>query len=350
MKRQGALNVLAISVLFSVTAAQAVAQMGYTRTWDDFSKGFSVNSPSAKWFYFAAGPFVGSDGIATTSNKGLNVRAPGINPITGAPAFTLSVGQEGAPDNPYSLPGGFDHVKWLAYANNLASTGYPGFDALPGQELRFDMWIGGTSYGNEQHPFGSAVVDPNDDIRLANPAMNTIDLATFVVADFFLTNKRIYALYERLPFGRTPDNNYAAFTYAIPVGNRKPGQVHKLSIAYARSTNTMRWLIDDMEVYRVSRLGYRIDPRYMVLDHGGIEEEVECRQRDVGMGTFTLLDAAYPGRPPLVQLSNAGGFYFDTQFGEPTTPGFVDLYSAPSSRLWGEGAELVVKKVVVSSR
>ena len=119
---------LALSVL-------APAQMPYSVKWDDFAGGFS----SSKWFPFNAGPFIGSDGIVTTSNQGLYVRAPGTNPITGLPMFTLTVGQENDPvDNPYGLPGGFDHVKWLYYALNFSSAGSPGFDAVPGQTLTFE--------------------------------------------------------------------------------------------------------------------------------------------------------------------------------------------------------------------
>ena len=126
--------------------------------------------------------------------------------------------------------------------------------------------------------------------------------------------------------------------------------MHHLAIAYNRSAGTMTWLIDNVEVFRVSRLGYRLPSRqYMILDHGGIEENVVCRQRDVGFGTFTLLDGALQGGPGLVKLSVAPGFYSDPA---PGSPGqiFVDALSQHGSRLWGEGADLRVKKVQVSSR
>jgi hypothetical protein len=348
----GVLRTLSFAVVLAGTlGVQAHAQSSYSLTWDDFSQGFNTSGPLTKWFYFAAGPFVGNDGVVSTSSKGLYVAAPGVNTVTGKPAFTLTVGQEGGPENPFSLPGGFDHVKWLAYAAHGASSGYPGFDAVPGQELKFDTWIGGQSYGNEFNPFGNAVSDPQDDVRLAAPAMNTIDLETYLVSDFFMTNKRIYALYERLPFGRTPDDNYAAFTYAIPVGTRKPGQMQHLAIAYNRSAGTMRWLIDDVEVFRVDHLGFRLPSRqYMILDHGGTEETVVCRQRDVGMGTFTLLDGGTPSQQALVQLTTSPSFYFSTTTGQPTAQTFLDLYSTHLSRIWGEGADLSVKKVMVSSR
>lgn len=113
------------------------APNGYWREWDNFRNGFTVanqaGAPDAKWFHFAAGPYVGNDGIATTfPSHGLSVRSAGTNPATGAPAFSLTLGQEGAGDNPLGLPGGIDHLKWLMYMNHVASSGYPGFDAVAG--------------------------------------------------------------------------------------------------------------------------------------------------------------------------------------------------------------------------
>ena len=337
-----------------VGAAPSPTGTTYNVVWDDFSKGFTVGDlgTSAKWFYFGAGPFVGNDGVATTSNKGLRVAPPAINPSTGMPAFSLTLGQEGAADNPFGLPAGIDHVKWLVYANAISTMGYPGFDAVPGRELTFDAWVSGQSYGNEQHPFGSAVADPDDDIRLAASAMPTIDFETFLVSDFFLTNKRIYAVYERLPFGRTATDNYAAFTYAVPVADRKPNQQHHLTIGYDRSANVMRWLVNDVEVFRVTRPGFRLpSQQYLILDHGGVERDVVCKQRNFGFGLFTLLDAGSPSQQALVKLSTADGFYFSTAQGSPVPQTFLDPLSPPGSRIWGEGAVIQVSKTrVVSQR
>lgn len=318
----------------------------YRIVWDEFKDGFSVGAPDSKWFHFAAGPYVGDDGVVTTSNQGLNVVASGTNVDTGQPAFVRTIGQE---EDNGGLPGSLDHVKWLAYTNHLSSSGVPGFDAVPGQELSCQATVRGQAFGTAGHPFGDAVVDPDDDLRLASVALNTIDFETFMVFDFFLTNKRIYALYERLPFGRTADHRYAAFTFMIPVAERSPEDWHHFRIAYDRSAGTVRWLIDDEEVYRIDRLGFRIDRGLLTIDHGGREESVEPRQLACGMGTFTLLDAALPSGTSLVRLSSAPDFYFDPLIGEPTAENFVDEDSLPSSRLFGQGAELHVRRYVVSS-
>src|SRR5262245_20848655 len=88
----------------SIIEPQAVGDPdNYQITWDDFRNGFDAASPTAKWFYFAAGPFVGDDGIATTNQNGLVVVSSGVNASTGEPAFTKTLGQE---DENGGLPGG----------------------------------------------------------------------------------------------------------------------------------------------------------------------------------------------------------------------------------------------------
>jgi hypothetical protein len=202
---------------------------------------------------------------------------------------------------------------------------------------------------------------PTDDLRLSGVAFNAIDFETFLVADFFVTNERIYALYERLPFGRPSSggslNEYASFTYTVPVATRSVGDQHQLKIAYDRSRGIVRWLISGKEVMRVDRLGYRIDRRHMVLDHGGTETLVQPRQLACGLGMFTLLDASRPGQSGpaqmadgLARLSSAPNFYFHTGLGQPNPQTFADPASLPSSRLFGQGAELNARNLVVSSR
>ncbi len=190
--------VLAASAPPNIDAQSVNDPDSYQITWDDFRDGFDAASPTAKWFYFSAGPFVGDDGIATTSQNGLVVVSTGINPATGAPAFTKTLGQE---DDNGGLPGGLDHVKWLVYANHLASTGYPGFDAALNHEFACEAWVRARTFGTDGHPFGGAVDRPNDDLRLSAVGMNTIDFESFMVFDFLITNETIYAIYERLPFG-----------------------------------------------------------------------------------------------------------------------------------------------------
>lgn len=316
----------------------------YVTRWDDFRQGFTVGTPHARWFYFAADSYVGDDGIVHADRHGLRVIPTGRNPGTGDPAFTRTIGQE---HENGGLPGALDHVKWLAFMNHTASSGTPGFDAVPGRTLSCEVVMGGQTLGTQFHPFGNHVVDANDDLRLASLAQVAIDFESYMVFDFFITNRRIYAYYERLPFGRTATHDYAAFAFAIPVAIRRPGDMHRLRIAYDRSAGIIRWLIDGVEVHRVDRIGRLIDRTYMTIDLGGTEEDVAPRQLDCGMGTFTLLDAHRPSDRGLVRLSESP--YFDPAFGEPVPESFTDNTSLYTSRLFGQGARLDVQVYVVSS-
>lgn len=330
-------------------AADQVEQdsRGKKDLYDDFKDGFLVGSADegAKWSHFFFPPgFTGTDGIESTSGQGLRVVAKGVNPSTSKPAFTSTVVQESnqASDG---LPGGVDHVKWLVYSSQVSSRMFPGVDASVSHPIGCEAEVGGTTYGTGAHPFGNAVTNANDDLRLAAFALNTIDVETFMVFDFFMTNEGIYAFYERLPFGRGQAlGNYAAFSFAKRVADNRPGRMNKLGIYYDKASNTVRWEVNGKEVQRVSRLGLLIDRRNMVIDHGGTPTEVSLNQLNCGMGMFTLLDANTVGRGGLVKLSSTSDFYFNPAQGQPVEETFVDPNSLTGSRLFGQGAEINVKK------
>jgi hypothetical protein len=341
---RAALGACSLWVLAPVSALAQEASP-YSLEWDNFANGFTVDTPEAKWNHFVVGPYRGDDGIATTSSSGLHVIAKGTNPTTGKPAFTRTTGQEGSTG---SVAGDVDHIKWMVNANHTASSGYPGFDAIRGQELACETWISGQTFGTRFHPFGKAVSNHNDDLRLASFAHTTIDAESAMVFDFFFTNEQVYAFYERLPFARTPENQYAAFSYMIPVAKRNPDSVHHTKIAYDRAAGVARWVLDGREVFRVNRVGRHINRDYLTIDRGGVEQDVELRQLNCGMGLFTLLDGYLPSRAGLVRLSDSAS-YFLPPLGQPVPLTFVDEQSKLSSRLFGQGAEIKLQRYVVSS-
>ncbi|RLU89232.1 hypothetical protein CTZ27_22620 [Streptomyces griseocarneus] len=319
--------------------------------WDaDFAGGFTATGPGARWWYYAQRPYVGDDGHVTTSEQGLRVVSGGVNPATGEPAFVRSLGQDHA--NGAGLPGEIDHVKWLAYANERATGGTPGFDAVRGQVLHFDTVFSGRTYGTAAHPFGKAVADPDSDLRLASVAAPVVDFESFVGVEFFLTNTKVYVFYERLPFGRERLGDYAAFLYAVPVADRTPEDVHHCRVSYDRAAGTVRYLLEGEEVFRVDRLGHRLAGReYLVLEHGGEDMPAEPRQFAAGVGLFTVLDGALPGHADpsgLVRLTPRPGQYHSTLQGPPAPQTFVDPDSAETSRLFGQGAEVTVASCKVS--
>lgn len=327
-----------------------LATAPFRLVWDDFGNGFSAAGPHARWSYQSAGPHVADDGVATTSQGILRVVSSGTNPETGDPAFTRTLAPE--PANPAGLSGTLDHVKWLAQGTHLASTGQPGFDAVPGQELTVEMGMSARIYGTAVHPFGEHVIDPESDLRLATAAMSWYDPQTLLVFSFFLTNERIFAYYERLPFARKALGDYAAFNYAIPVVQRKPADWHDLAISYDRAAGVVRWLVSGVTVFQVDQLGRRLASRdHLIVDHGGREVPVLPAQMNCAMAMFTILDGSWPGTDGrgLARISEAEGYYFDPARGEPHPQRFVDERSLAASRLFGQGAELLISHVTVSA-
>ena len=241
-----------------------------------------------------------------------------------------------------------DHAKWLDYSSHKSSHGTPGFEAVPGQVLSCETTMSGRTYGTAGQPFGDAVKDPEDDLRLASVMLNTIDNETSTAFDFVITNKRIYAFYGRPTFGRATLGNYASFANTVPLIRRTPGDSHHLKIAYDRSAGVVRWLIDGREVLKVDRIGYRLDRGTLTLDEGGVEGRVEPRQLNCGMGLLYLLDGSYPTGRGLARLS-VNTTYYEPRLGEPHEESFVDEKSEESSRIFGQGGEFRMKNLVVSS-
>ena len=342
------------------TQQVALESYGGSPLYSHFRSGFSATQATDKWGYFTFGPaFTGNDGVESTRNdgieswddKGLRVISKGTNSSTGNPAFTSTVVSESDPRS-VGLPGGVDHVKWLVYANHLSSRGYPGFAPNAQGKVGCEAWIGGRKYGRRGHTVWRAGGSASVDLRFVAFGMNTINVETFIVFDFFMTNEGIYAFYERLQFARgSALGNYAAFSYAKLVAPNHPGELHKLSIVYDKPTNTVRWSVDNQVVQTVSRLGLLIDRSNMIIDHGGTPTEVSLNQLNCGMGTFTLLDAGrVGGGTALAKISTAPDFYYQPAVGAPSPQTFVDNSSADGSRLFGQGAELLVEKYKVIAR
>jgi hypothetical protein len=312
---------------------------------DDFSAGFSATGAQDKWVFVQGGGYTADDGDLTFSADGLRVISSGSHPATGEPAFVQTIPNEA--NNLSGLPGSGDHAKWIVYANHQASTGLQGFDAPAGKVLSVEATVSGRTYGTAGHPFGDAVADPEDDLRLAAAMLNTIDPETSTAFDFIITNKRLYAFYGRPNFARGHLGDYASFANTIALADRTPDDRHHVKVAYDRSAGVVRWLVDGVEALRVDRIGYRLSRDSLNLDEGGRETLVQPRQLSVGMGLLTLLDGSWPTGKGLVRLST-GNTYYDPATGEPDKQVFVDEESLDGGRLFGQGAELTVSGYTVA--
>jgi hypothetical protein len=134
-----------------------------------------------------------------------------------------------------------------------------------------------TTFGTEHNPFS---VDAGD-VRLGCGALNTIDLKTSMVFDFFVSGDRIVALYERLPFTLTKDNPYPLFTELIPVAMpTSPAQQHHYAIEYNRADDRVEWCVDGKVVAERSCVGAPPGERGPIVKIDSLK---------IGGGLFTLL-------------------------------------------------------------
>ncbi|MEU3341337.1 DUF6081 family protein [Streptomyces sp. NPDC006668] len=310
---------------------------------EDFRSGFATNAPDAGWHTQDTAGVAGGDGVAHISQLGLAVVPTGVNPRTGAPAFVSTTGQQADGGE-----GTRDHVKWTAMPNRSAGTGLPGFDVPAAGRLVCTTTLAVSTYGSEDHPFGGAVDDPQADPRLACGSMITADVETASIFGFFVTNTRVYANYERL---RIPGTSYAAYTYAVPVAERAPGDLDTLRITLDRARSTVTWAVNGTEVLAVDRIGHPVlDRAHQLLDHAGEPENVMPRQLTTGVGMFTLLDGALGADSAgLVRIDSAPSHYVDPRRGAPWPQKFLDQQSVAASRLWGQGVALNVRDVAVTT-
>lgn len=237
---------------------------------DDFRSGFDHWGPDALWQVRPVGDRPKGDGVVVTTDEGLMVGPTAVNPSTGQPCFAASPDQGG-------------HLRWAALANVTSMGGLPGFDAGGDGWLIVEAEVSARAFGLEDHPYDD-VVDPDRDLRLAMAALITVDRETSMVFDFFLANRHLYAVYERLA---QPGGSEAAFSYAVPVADREPEDFHRCTIAYSRDEGVVRWSVEGTDVLAVDRIGLRaLDDRFMTQDNGQSARPVRPRQLAVGMGVM----------------------------------------------------------------
>ncbi|PYC83789.1 hypothetical protein C7C46_08565 [Streptomyces tateyamensis] len=340
-----ALAAVGAIVMATVMPSTAFAAGSGTSTvvWDDFSNGFQSSGTGAKWFTVPTGNLPGGDGIPTTSAAGLSVVPTGTNPATGQPAFVYTTGQQTAGGS-----GSRDQLKFVTMTTHTSSAGYPGFDAPAGGSVSCDTDMAVRTTGTGRNPFGIDSYTAAGDPRLGSGVAMATDSETSSIFDFFVTNTTVYAFYERL---RMPNTSYASYSYAVPVAQRWPGRSDHFKVTLDRDAGKVTWLLDGSPVLSVDKIGTRALPRqYMLLDHGGTEQQVFPRQLNCGVGMFTLLDGAGSDGRGLVQLDSSPNYYYSTQQGRPTAQTFADPGSQPQDRLWGQGVDLTVHSVSVQTQ
>lgn len=256
-----------------------------------------------------------------------------------------------------TLPNLVDHFKFFLAANQPFTI--PAYG-----EFSYSATINMAAIGVENQPFGAQVQDTQSDFRLASAGMNVIDERTGLAFEFFVTNTKIYAIYERLEFARYNLGPYYAFTFAIPVANTTANAINRLSINLNGAEKTARWIINGVEVYKVCTTGSLISRSLMVNDYGGVEEQVFPTSVRVAFGTFSFLEAyspcnvmvpaagstfvcQYPANESGLVSLNSPGTQFYPRSGPPTPATFVENGTNPAYRLFGQGVIMGISDVSV---
>lgn len=277
---------------------------------EDFARGLALGG---RWRYVEAPGFVSDDGSVTATATGVSIAPAARNPTTGDPMFTKDA------------DGFAGHLKWMVFTAEAFPTG--------DGPLRIRFRAGARCFGLDRQPYGSAVQDPDADIRLGSATLNVLDFESGLVFDFWMNNAVIVPFYERLRPPGFPQDYQAFGSVGTPIP-REPGSVHDLAIVVDAANGTVYWEIDGTVVASVDRLGPPAEGWTTVLDHGGSPEVATPRQIQVGIGLLTLLDASLPPSPDALVSIGA-----DLQ--QPTR------FSATGPTLFGQGVQLDIERITV---
>lgn len=303
--------------------------------------------------------FVANDGTVTaTEATGLSIVS---NPFTAS--------------QPQAINGSLDHYKYIARTQCA-------FAVRQCSELYVEGCVAAETFGTTEQPFNGVVagvssladvappvVDPLDDVRLASGLFGIYDPSTWLEFDFLLTNKGIYAHYARLPYGRPTfggtQSDYHAFHHVIKLQSRNQTSPStdfaQLGIGYDPDHNAVKWYIGGEEVFKVTRPGIGLPNQYRVVDYGGPDTVAYPTNFYVIMGTADMLDAHRPNNlaaapnDALVKLSSqdyVSPLVISNVTGNYVTPdlAFVDLLSTEDNRIFGQGAQTLVRWLKVSTR
>lgn len=327
----------------------------------DFSvdPAFNPADPDSPYKYFEVpGVFTANDGVAGVDCGKLIVNSSPFN---------------------WTTNNGLDHPKYIAYLKAPFRT----VNANDTDSIVFQSIIDAKQTGLESLPAFllsedlNGIKDPSMDFRPCASAMNVIDFNNMLVFDFILTDKMVYALYERLPFNRTewngPGSNYSAFTHVIPALKRsspvsypfQDEEFLKLEISYNYRRGVVRWYVNDKMVFEINAPGVMIENKYRVLEHNKPDQRpspddyIGSLNLWFGFGNFSIMDAGAPinneCKPNLGLIDLSMGQVYPTvnpiektPTGKSIAQSFISTYAeAGNTTNFGQGAILGIKELKV---
>ena len=225
----------------------------------------------------------------------------------------------------------FDHLKYIAVSTQsfpVPASGSLTFSVriqastpgtIAGRVVR-GCYGAPYSYGQVGDPCAAPWSASTVEGQQAGVVLNMINFATGQLFDWFVSEKQVFALIERLPSNVTnpallpTDPGYVglekAYTQIIKVGNVAPGNKYDVAIRYSRSATSsmVEFFLDGKLFTSVDNVGVPLDKQgvpytgtYASYGNGEVLKD-DLNSFVIGHGLFSLLDAfpfQHPERPDL---------------------------------------------------
>lgn len=321
----------------------------YLDAFDQFKPGQGVDD---HWTYFTNGDdgFIADDGSYKLSAK------EGLTLVTSKFKKTWPSKKHKNKDcSPVSKSkdGILDHIKTLLFLNS-------DFDVPDCGELYVEACVSAAIHNVKKHPFGSAVLNHESDLRLGYSALVLMDPDSGLFLQVALTNDSIYAIYEIFPGEKEGGKNSgrASFAVAHLIGRRNVlnpiSDYVKVGLAIDKRKGA-KWYINNVLVWSFNRLGYLGAPEHVLYQIPGEQRAIDPTCVNVGFGHFTMLDAVCPENhkdldaagKALVKLTN---FDYRHPWHSDYKVKFADDENRLEHRLFGQGATLKIKEIKVERR
>lgn len=271
---------------------------------DDFAS-YDLNNPNSPYFSVAVPGY-----------------PPPVDGVTSVNAGTLTVDSS---VYTLSLPTDLDYHKYLVLTKQTFAAPMSNKWLIFEVEAASNQTNLNTLPASLFAPTGTinGIVDAELDPRPCSGGFNVIDANLNFAFDFVITNKMVYALYERLPYQRTEwggtGPNYLGFGQLFPLYSRSsPSEIVNLKIAYNYQTKKIRYLVNDRVLLELNQLGKMANSKYSVLKYTTPDQvqspEVVLRPTAfrVGFANFSFFGETAPSNkfslsnPALVDLSLNG--------------------------------------------
>lgn len=87
---------------------------------------------------------------------------------------------------------------------------------------------------------------------------------------FWVTNRKVWALYGRLPTTQTPLEYYTSAIFLIPIADRLPAQSDLYELWLDPYSKLASWRMNNYELLKIKPTGIaEVDSKFMVADYGG---------------------------------------------------------------------------------